>query len=130
VACAPLSSTVRQPAVPKLLEPCPRCKSDKKLRTKLVLIDEFNRSHFQHYPDERSSCSCVGDFSVDGLRPDLLKDGPLQQFISALYCDTCEIAFVPEDMAKPPKQAWRLSKEGWHRVLPDGSLGPPERYAR
>jgi hypothetical protein len=95
----------------------------------MILIDELNAGQLATYPNERHDCPCEGDFSVDGLRAEFIQEGALQQFISALYCDKCGVGFVPNEMLKTPRQKWALSKEGWHPVNSDGSLGPPKQRA-
>ena len=110
-----------------MLANCPRCKTNAHVREKLLLIDPFNEQHFKYYPNERSGCSCQGDLSVDGLKPEFVREGSLQQFVSGLYCEACGVGFVPEHMAKPEPQRWMSTKEGFCRVNPDGSLGPPQQ---
>ena len=90
------------------------------------MIDKLNVEHLKYHPDERSACSCQGEFSVDGLKSEFVTEGPLQQFVLALYCEGCGVGFVPEEMAKPAPQSWKLSELGWHRVNADGSFGPPQ----
>jgi hypothetical protein len=106
---------------------CPKCASSENVRSKLLLIDEFNHAHFMHSPDVRSACDCHGQLSVDGLRPEFVQEQKLQQFVSGLYCDACGIGFVPDEMAKPSPQRWISTPEGHRRVNPDGSLGPPQQ---
>jgi hypothetical protein len=119
-------SPMEQTRPAKPYEACPGCGSASRVREKLLPIDAFNAGNFLDNPNERSGCACHGDLSVDGLRPEYVEDGPLQQFVLGLYCDACGKGFVPEYMAKPAPQLWKLSKEGWHRVETDGSLGPPQ----
>lgn len=87
----------------------------------MVLIDPSRATN----PSVRPDCPREGDFSVDSLRPEFMRGDPLQQFIWALYCGKCGVGFVPDEMAKPPPERWKLSPEGWRPVQPDGSLGPP-----
>jgi hypothetical protein len=105
---------------------CPKCTSREYVREKMILIDKLNDEHLKHYPNERTACSCEGDLSVDGLKPEFVAEPPLQQFVLGLYCDRCGLGFIPEEMAKTKPQAWKLSERGWHRVSPDGSLGPAQ----
>jgi hypothetical protein len=114
---------------PQSLKACPKCGTSAHVREKLILIDELNAAHLLHHPDERSACACEGNLSVDGLKPEFVRDGSLQQFIVGLYCEACGLGFVPEEMLKPEPTRWRLSKEGWHRVNSDGTLGPPTERA-
>lgn len=104
---------------------CPNCVSSKDVREKVLLINELNTEHLKHHPNERASCACDGELSVDGLKPEFVADGPLQQFVSGFYCEACGTGFVPEGMLKPAAQSWKLSGQGFHRVNEDGSLGPP-----
>jgi hypothetical protein len=105
---------------------CPNCASGKNVREKVLLIDKLNAEHLKHHPNERSSCACEGGLSVDGLKPEFVADGPLQQFVAGFYCEACGTGFVPEEMVKPAPQSWKLSELGFHRVNEDGSLGPPQ----
>jgi len=105
---------------------CPKCASSEHVREKVVLIDRLNVEHLKYHPNERSSCACQGELSVDGLKPEFVAEGPLQQFVLGLYCEACGVGFVFEEMAKPPAQSWKLSELGFHRVGADGSLGPPQ----
>lgn len=105
---------------------CPKCASSKDVREKVLLINKLNAGHLKHQPDERASCACEGELSVDGLKPEFVADGPLQQFVSGFYCEACGTGFAPEGMLKPAAQSWKLSELGFHRVNEDGSLGPPQ----
>ena len=107
---------------------CPKCASRDHVREKLLLIDELNAEHLKGHPGERWSCS--GELSVDGLKPEVVSESPLQQFVRGLFCERCEVGFVPEEMAKPEAQSWKLSEQGFHRVNPDGSLGPPQEFMK
>jgi hypothetical protein len=91
----------------------------------MLLIDKLNVEHLRAYPRERSPCGCHGGLSVSDLLPEFVSEGNLQQFVLGLYCETCGIGFVPDFMAKPVRQTWKLTELGWHPVNPDGSLGPP-----
>lgn len=96
------------------------------LRSKSLLIAPFDSAHHRQHPETRSACDCHGQLSVDGLKPDAVAQAPLQQFVSGLYCQACGIGFVPDEMAKPLPQLWKLSAEGFHPILADGSLGPAQ----
>jgi hypothetical protein len=37
------------------------------------------------------------DLRVDDIKPELVSDRPLEQFIEGLYCDACGRGFVTED---------------------------------
>jgi hypothetical protein len=111
---------------PTLSTDCPICASSEYVREKVLMIDRLNVEHLKCHPNERSACACQGEFSVDGLKPEYVVEGPLQQFVSGFYCKVCGVGFVPEEMAKPAPQLWKLSEMGFHRVNPDGSLGPPQ----
>ena len=111
---------------PTLSTECPKCKSSEHVREKMLMIDKLNAEHLKYNPNERSACACQGDLSVDGLKPEFVIEGPLQQFVQGLFCEVCGVGFVPEEMAKPAPQSWKLSELGWHRVNADGSLGPPQ----
>jgi hypothetical protein len=111
-------------AVPPDFEPCPRCGRADAVRRKLVLIDPWDEAHAAAHPQWRVRCACEGDLTVDSLRPEFISAGPLAQFIHALYCERCGLGYVPEHMAKPAPPRYMGSREGFRRVLPDGSLGP------
>jgi hypothetical protein len=110
----------------RLSAECPTCASPEHVREKLILIDKLDSEHLMHHPNERSACGCQGDLSVDALKPEFVREPPLQQFVAGFYCERCSIGFIPEEIAKPEPQAWKLSTQGWHRVNPDGSLGPAQ----
>jgi hypothetical protein len=92
----------------------------------MLLIDKLNVDHLKAYPNERSPCACHGDLSVSDLLPEFVIEGDLQQFFVGLYREACGLGFVPDFMAKPARQSWKLTELGWHPVNPDGSLGPPQ----
>jgi hypothetical protein len=106
---------------------CPKCSSSEKVREKMLLIDKPNVEYAKANPNVRAPCTCHGDFSVSDLLPEFVVGGDLQQFVVALYCETCGLGFVPDHMAKEARQAWTLTELGWQRLNPDGSLGPPQR---
>lgn len=90
---------------------CPRCAKTHSVRRKMLLVDTSG------------PCPCL--VSLEQVKAEVIQEGALKQFIPGLYCSDCGIGFLPDDMMKPPEQAWQLSKEGWHPVHPAGSLGPP-----
>jgi hypothetical protein len=92
----------------------------------MLLIEKAYDEHLDAYPNERSPCSCHGGLSLSDLLPEFVTEGDLQQFLVGLYCEACGLGFIPAVMAKPARQAWRLTELGWHPVKPDGSLGPPQ----
>ena len=106
------------------IEACPRCSLVDAVRWKLVLIDSYDAAHAASYPQWRTGCTCQGDLTVDGLRPEFISSGPLAQFVHALYCERCGIGYIPEYMAKPPPPRYQGSRDGFRRVFPDGTLGP------
>lgn len=109
---------------------CPKCANVEHVRQKLLLIDKYDFEHFRYAPETRSACGCQGNLSVDGLKPEFVRESPLQQFVSGLYCEACGVGFVPDEKAKPSPPRWRLSPEGWHLVNSDGSLDPPQDKPR
>ena len=109
-----------------MTEACPKCDSAAQLRSKWLLIDAHDPARAQRHPHTRGACACEGDLGVDGLKPELVADAPLQQFVSGLYCEACGIGFVPETMAKPAPQRWVLTPEGYRVVRADGTLGPAQ----
>jgi hypothetical protein len=98
---------------------CPRCGSSGAVRQKLVLLDPVDHEW-----------RCVGDglLSIADVRPEFIRDNELRQFVSGLFCESCDVAFVPDHMAIARKQ-WRLTSDGWCEILPGGSLGPPKQRA-
>ena len=100
-------------------QPCPRCGATEGIRHKLLLISEKS---------SESDPRCEEVF-VDGLREDSVSDGSLRQFIMAPFCGRCELAFVPDEMLRMPRQKWVASKDGWRAVNADGTLGPPQQNA-
>jgi hypothetical protein len=90
---------------------CPRCRTGTTVRGKLLLVLE--------------SAPCACSVGLNQLRPESIPEGDLRQFIQGFYCDACGIGFLPDEMAKGAPQLWKLSKEGWRPVNPDGSLGTP-----
>ena len=66
-----------------------------------------------------------GNFSIERLNTTFVSQDGLQQFIRALYCEKCEIGFLPDEMASPLPQGWKITPEGWCPVNSDGSLGTP-----
>jgi hypothetical protein len=72
---------------------CPSCGESTAVRSKLLMIDEAwvadrgNDPRLAHFADLR----------VDDVKPDHLKERPLEQFVDGLYCDACGCGFVRED---------------------------------
>jgi len=104
------------------LEACPKCGSIQRVKRKLVLIDRGNPDRLK--ANWRVSCGCEGDLSVSDLRPEFVQAGSTGQFIQGLYCELCDVGYVPEFMAKGPAPSYRLYAGGWRRVYEDGALGP------
>ena len=108
---------VKQPA-----EACPRCKSADHIKPKLVLIDRADPA--READGRRLGCACGGDFSVTDLKPEFSASGASAQFVQGLYCELCDIGYVPEFMAKPPPAMFIGAPGGWRRVYEDGTHGP------
>jgi hypothetical protein len=89
------------------------------------MIDAANTRHASNPRPWRVACACQGDFAVDSLKPEFQCQEPLAQFIQGLYCERCGIGYVPERMAKPSPPRYKGTREGFRRVYPDGTLGPP-----
>lgn len=109
---------------------CPKCHSSSHIRNKLVMIDAELANDPRFNLDDRVTCSCNGNFSVADLRPEFRNMVESEQFIEALYCEACDVSFIPKHMAKPEPQRFKLSELGWHPVNADGSLGPPQETMR
>ena len=72
---------------------CPSCGKTVTVRPKLLLIDEA----WVDEPGKDPRLAYFADLRVDDIKPDLLSDRPLEQFIEGLYCDACGRGFVTED---------------------------------
>lgn len=90
------------------------------------MINKPDLLHAQVYPNHRSVWSYHGELSVSDLQPQCVPPGDLQQFIAGWYCDACAVGFVPDEMAKVPRQLYVAKSGFFHPVNPDGSLGPPQ----
>jgi hypothetical protein len=108
--------------VQKQIEQCPRCSSASGVVRKLLLLDKGTLS--EGSSQFRPGHSNHGGFTVQGLKPGFMSDGPGAQFIHGLYCVSCGVGFIPESLAKPEAPTYKPFPNGWHRVLPNGELGP------
>ena len=104
-------------------ESCPRCCSSDRIRSKLLLINAATAEPCHEQSIWRRECSCDGGLSVGDLKPELSQPSDTQ-FIHGLYCDSCGLGFLPEEMCKPPHPRYTVGSSGWRRVYPNGELGP------
>ena len=81
------------PDVPSALDACPSCGKTATVRPKLLLIDEA----WVAEPGKDPRLVHFADLRVDDIKPELVSDRPLEQFIEGLYCDACGRGFVTED---------------------------------
>jgi len=75
------------------VDACPSCGSSGAVRRKLLLIDEA----WVAAPGKDPRLAHFADLRVDDVKPELLSDHPLEQFIEGLYCDACGRGFVTEE---------------------------------
>jgi hypothetical protein len=73
-------------------ECCPICGSDGAVRPKLVLIDEA----WVPAPGKSERLKYFADLRVDDVRPELVREKPLDQFVDGYYGDQCGKAFISE----------------------------------
>ena len=81
------------PDVFSSLDACPSCGKSVTVRPKLLLIDEA----WVAEPGKDPRLAHFADLRVADIKPELLSDRPLEQFIEGLYCDACGRGFVTED---------------------------------
>jgi len=103
------------------VEACPRCNSADRVKLKLVLIDRADPARAL---DNRRSWTSDLSVSVTDLKPEFTVPGSVGQFIQGMYCIRCDVGYVPESMAKPPRPRYQAVDGGWRRSNEDGTLGP------
>jgi hypothetical protein len=103
------------------IEACPRCKSAKGVKPKLLLLE---RGDPARVGDSQRSWNSHLAFSTTDLRPQFAEPGAVGQVTHGLYCEQCGVGFVPESMAKRPQPEYMSVTDGFRRVYEDGTLGP------
>jgi hypothetical protein len=108
------------------MEPCPCCREATNVRPKILLVGPSTADRPAAVSPWRPICGCQGLYTVDALKPEFAGLGRAAQFVEGLFCDSCEVGYVPEQMAKPvrPTYRYQATPEGWLRFNPDGSTGP------
>ncbi|WP_226469667.1 hypothetical protein [Luteimonas panaciterrae] len=74
-------------------EPCPRCGETSTLREKLLLIDEA----WVPAQGKDSRLRYAADLRVGALKPAVVRQSPLEQFVDGFFCEKCQKGFVPDD---------------------------------
>jgi hypothetical protein len=84
------------------VEKCPRCGDTSSVRPKLLLIDAAWISE----PGRAAHFSCL---RADDVKPEFLRESPLEQFVDGYYCDRCREGFVSDAVVKenPRYYYWR-----------------------
>ena len=80
------------PIAPFHQESCPTCGSNEAVVAKLVLVAERSPVYGV---DISEGGRWPYQLAVDECTPDALRGKPLQQFIDGLYCQNCDLGFVP-----------------------------------
>jgi len=78
------------------MENCPHCNQSSAVRAKLVLIDEA----WVPAPGKDSRLAHFSSLRADDLKPEHIKQSPLEQFVDGFYCDNCGKGFVSDDVIK------------------------------
>jgi hypothetical protein len=68
-----------------------------------VLIDEA----WIPAPGKDPRLAYFADLRVDDVRPENLREPPLEQFVEGFYCDRCDKGFVSEDKLKAARRRYR-----------------------
>ncbi len=76
---------------------CPICKTNKLVRSKLILIDSLWEETLETDPRLRY----FTDLRLDDVIEKHRSDPPLQQFIEGYYCDQCMKGFASKENLKP-----------------------------
>jgi hypothetical protein len=107
---------------------CPRCGRSERVRSKLLATNFLSQSHF------------LDEFTVESPGP--FRDSPYtlgDQFVSGLYCDHCDLGFVPDAVAagmgiEPCRYRGQLSLSsrpfGVGYTRSDVSYNEPDRAVR
>jgi hypothetical protein len=84
-------------------EACPLCGGNSTVRPKLVLIDEA----WVPAPGKDPRLAYHADLRVDDVKPEKLRDHPLEQFVEGYYCARCKKGFVSEEALKSRRRRYR-----------------------
>ena len=84
-------------------EACPLCGDTSAVRPKLVLIDEAWVAAPGKYP----RLKYFADLRVDDVRPENIRERPLEQFVDGFYCDRCKKGFVSEEALKENRRRYK-----------------------
>lgn len=80
------------------METCPRCKSAEHVRAKEIVLGKASPGVLFN-GEERAGYKRLDQLAVDECKPALLRDYPLEQFVTGLYCDHCGLGFVSVEIA-------------------------------
>jgi hypothetical protein len=83
-------------------EACPHCGSAGRIKSKLVLIDRLDPARAGDETRTWES-ACAGGVSVTDLKPNFVVSGPIGQLIPGLYCERCDLGYLPESAMKPAR---------------------------
>jgi len=86
-----------------LPESCPICHSESSVIPKLVLIDEG----WVPTPGKDPRLKYFADLRVDDLKPEYIKEEPLQQFIEGYFCNKCGKGFVSESILHAAPRSYK-----------------------
>ncbi|WP_158903602.1 hypothetical protein [Burkholderia sp. L27(2015)] len=73
---------------------CPKCRSEVDVKSKLLMIG------LRTAPEERAGYKRPDQLAIDECCPQAIHPAPLAQFLRGLYCEKCEIGFIPDDLVK------------------------------
>jgi hypothetical protein len=79
---------------------CPKCHSDAHVVRKALLIGaQSPKAIFKEEYGERAGYRRRDQIAVDELKPEVLQNAPLEQFVIGFYCESCGIGFIPDSFA-------------------------------
>lgn len=84
-------------------EACPLCGETSTVRPKLVLIDEA----WVPAPGKDQRLMYFADLRVDDVKPENVREHPLQQFVDGFYCNRCKKGFVSEEGLKQNRRRYK-----------------------
>jgi hypothetical protein len=92
------------------IEPCPRCKSTDRIKSKLLLLAKYSPAEILKR-DDNDWCGYKRqeNLAIDECDPQVLLSAPLEQFVAGLYCDRCGIGYIPDSMLRS-KQSKAIAK--------------------
>ena len=85
------------------IESCPICHEASALRAKLLLVEEA----WVPAPGKYPRLAFFADLRVDDIRPELVKAGPLEQFVEGHFCERCGKGFVSEAILSEGRRRYR-----------------------